>query len=126
MNRAPPASGPIIRVALFDALSIDMAGPRRPCPTLSPRIVRRTGKSVDQHSPLMKAPSPTCQISSIPNQASTDRTAVTPAIVIMQPIRIRRRSIRSAIAPVKVPNIAIGSIRNTIIRATSTGEAVSA
>ena len=56
---APPASGPSIRVRLAVALSRAMAVPNRDGPARSPSMVRRTGKSSAQMTPLQKTPAAT-------------------------------------------------------------------
>ena len=111
-----------MRVRLLVAESKAIAVPRRSASTASLIKVRRTGKSVDQPSPLKKATSASTQSATSPSRPLMAMNAEPSAIDENATISVNRRSKRSTTAPIKVPKSTIGAIRATTISETTSAD----
>ena len=120
----PPIIGPTMRLALLAPTSSDIALPICAAPTASPIITRRTGLSVAQPTPLMKLASARCQMASSCRCARIASASDVITMLATTTISVVRRSMRSAIAPMKAPNRPIGSSRSMVIMATMKAEPV--
>ena len=121
---APPRPGPSIRLALLVPTSTDIAALMRAGPTTSPIIMRRTGLSLAQATPLTKLPTARCQTSSRPAIANTASASEVASSAATTTISAVRRCIRSAASPIQAPNSPIGSSRSMVIMATMNAECV--
>ena len=113
-----------MRVPLKVAESRLIADPMRSAPTTSTISARRTGCSMVHITPLTIAPSATCHSASTPANASAARVAAVSVSTSMPPANSRRRSTRSASAPMNAPSSTIGSVRANSMPATSSADPV--
>ena len=123
-NSRPANIGPKTRLTLLTPTSTDKAGPMRCAPTESPIIMRRTGLSAAQQIPLIKQPTPKCQMLSQPMLASSAKTPLVNKEVPTISIKDKRESKRSANAPIKAPNKPMGNKRNMLSSATMKADSV--
>ncbi len=93
-------------------------------PITSPIMMRRTELSVAQAAPLTKEATARCQISSRPAAASAVSAEEVASITSRMPSNAKRRSTRSALAPMKAPNSAIGRTRSMVSMVTMKAEPV--
>ncbi len=124
-SSSPLSMGPSTRVPLLVAASIDSAEPTRSTPTASPIIMRRTGWSDAQPMPFTKLATARCQTAIAPRLARIASVSVTVIDVATTRASTRRRSSRSAAAPISAPNRLSGSMRSMVSIATTNAEPVS-
>ena len=96
----------------------------RSAPTAIPIIMRRTGLSAAQQTPLTKAATPKCQTASASRLAKTASSRVPTVEQATISTSTLRSAKRSAAPPMKAPNRPMGSRRNMPSMATTKADSV--
>ena len=122
-SKTPPANGPRIRKNELLVISSDMARPTWLRSTISPIIVRLTGKSLVITIPIRKLPTARCQNSIEPVTARSAQVKAVAAWTIRPLVSRCLRLIRSDKTPRPKPK-SIGTKRRKKTRETRKGESV--